>query len=230
MQQLDKNIWIVEGETVSFYSFPFSTRMTIVRLDDGRLWIHSPIRISDDLQYQIDQLGSVAFLVAPNHLHHLFLREWQIAYPSAMTLGTQQVINKRKDLNFDRVLDSNTSLPWGESLAHRFFTGSSAMQESVFLHHASGTLIVTDLIENFEPSKLTPFQRRIGKLVGIVAPNGKMPIDWCLTFSFNKREAREHIKAILAWQPKRIVMSHGNIVEQQAEQFLTRSFSWLNPL
>ncbi|MDA0147401.1 DUF4336 domain-containing protein [Vibrio sp. LaRot3] len=230
MQQLDNNVWIVEGEVVSFYSFPFSTRMTIVRLDDGRLWIHSPIRISDELQHRIDKLGTVAFLVAPNHLHHLFLREWQVAYPLAMTLGTQQVINKRKDLKFDRVLDSDTLLPWGESISHLFFTGSPAMQESIFFHQPSSTLIVTDLIENFEPSKLTPFQRCVGRLVGIVAPNGKMPIDWRFTFSFSKREAREHVSAILAWQPKRIVMSHGNIVEQDAVAFLTRSFSWLNPL
>ncbi|GAK88043.1 hypothetical protein JCM19238_5653 [Vibrio ponticus] len=77
------------------------------------------------------------------------------------------------------------------------FTGSAVMQESVFFHQASRTLIVTDLIENFAPQHFSPLQRNIAKVVGILAPNGKMPLDWRLTFQFNKAEAKAIWRAYL---------------------------------
>lgn len=60
MIEIDSNLWVFNGGNVSFLSFPFSTRMTVVRLSDGRLWVHSPVELSSSLQQQIDELGEVA--------------------------------------------------------------------------------------------------------------------------------------------------------------------------
>lgn len=68
--------------------------MTVVRLSSGDLWVHSPIKLSESIAEQIDSLGSVKYLIAPNHLHHLFLSEWIAAYPNAEVLGTSEVIKK----------------------------------------------------------------------------------------------------------------------------------------
>lgn len=227
MIEIDSNLWVFNGGNVSFLSFPFSTRMTVARLSDGRLWVHSPIELSSSLQQQIDELGEVGYLVAPNHLHHLFIQQWQEQYPDALTYGTAQVIKKRQDLKFENCLAASSQLPWADDIDHLLFTGSAVMQESVFFHQASRTLIVTDLIENFAPQHFSPLQRNIAKVVGILAPNGKMPLDWRLTFQFNKAEAKAHMARILAWQPQRIVMAHGEMIEQDADTFLRRSFNWL---
>ncbi|GAK88042.1 hypothetical protein JCM19238_5652 [Vibrio ponticus] len=37
--------------------------------------------------------------MAPNHLHHLFIQQWQEQYPDALTYGTAQVIKKDKILS-----------------------------------------------------------------------------------------------------------------------------------
>ncbi len=42
LEQIGDEIWIVEGEPVSFYGFPYLTRMAIVRLSNGDLWVWSP--------------------------------------------------------------------------------------------------------------------------------------------------------------------------------------------
>lgn len=47
-----------------------STRMTVVRLGDGTLWVHSPVPLAPDLRAQVRTLGDVAWIVAPNRYHH----------------------------------------------------------------------------------------------------------------------------------------------------------------
>ena len=73
MHSLGKNISYIDGDSVRFYTLPYTTRMVVIRLADGSLWLHSPIQFTSDLAKQIDALGEVRYLVAPNKLHHLFL-------------------------------------------------------------------------------------------------------------------------------------------------------------
>ncbi|OLQ90817.1 hypothetical protein BIY21_02050 [Vibrio ponticus] len=230
MIEIQPNLWIFNGGNVSFLSFPFSTRMTVVRLAGGDLWLHSPIELNEEVRQQVDSLGTVRYLIAPNSLHHLFIKQWQEAYPQAFTYGTAQVVNKRQDLTFENCLAQSAIFPWQEEIEHLLFTGSSVMEESIFLHKHSQTLIVTDLIENFDPQHFKPLQRNIAKAIGILAPEGKMPLDWRITFMFNKPLAREHLAQIIAWQPERIILAHGKIIESNAVAFLQRSFGWLGAI
>lgn len=227
MKELGSGIWIFEGGVVSFFAMPYSTRMTVVRLSTGQLWIHSPIALTPALRLEIDALGDVAYLVAPNALHHLFLGDWQQVYPRAKSYGTEEVIQKRQDLRFDGELNAADHYPWGEEIEQVLFTGSKAMEECVFFHKASGTLVVTDLVENFSPNVFKPWQRVLARGVGILAPNGKMPVDWRLSFMFGKKEARGHLQHILGWCPKTVVMAHGEVIENDGVDFLKKSFDWL---
>ena len=81
--KIDEHIWIFNGSIVSFYGLPYSTRMTVVQLNNDRLWIHSPEKLNEDLRTELDGLGKVEYLISPNKLHHLFLSEWISTYPNA---------------------------------------------------------------------------------------------------------------------------------------------------
>ncbi|MCW8331536.1 DUF4336 domain-containing protein [Photobacterium sp. SDRW27] len=225
MKRLAKDLWIFDGETVSFYCCPFTTRMTVIRLHNGDLWLHSPITYSEELAARLAELGNVKYLVAPNHLHHLYLPEWIEHYPEASLSGTDEVIRKRDDLHFAHSLNAEQEWPWREEIDQLLVSGSTLMQECVFFHRPTRTLIVTDLIENFPPEHFTGWQRLLAKSAGILAPNGKTPLDWRL--SFKKAEVQEHIREVNNWQPDRIVMAHGDIVRQDASEFLQRSFRWV---
>jgi len=227
MRNLAENIWIFDGQAVPFLCFPFSTRMTVIRLADATLWVHSPIKLTPVIEEQLQQLGKVKYLIAPNHLHHLFLAQWQTCYPEARCYGTDEVIEKRADLSFHGSLNKVTLWPWQNEIEQVLFSGSKMMQECVFFHRTSKVLIVTDLIENFSGKTFNRWQRGIAKIVGILAPNGKMPLDWRLTFLFNKPKARKHMTVIDNWQAKVIVMAHGEIVTLHAQAFLKRAFNWL---
>ena len=47
LKEVDQNIWIVDGDLIQMdmkiFKLPFQTRMTVIKLNDGKLWIHSPI-------------------------------------------------------------------------------------------------------------------------------------------------------------------------------------------
>lgn len=227
MKKLAHELWIFDGEPVQFLGLPFTTRMTVVRLTNGELWVHSPIQLSALLVEQIESLGCVKYLIAPNHLHHLFLSEWVAAYPSAEVYGTREVIKKRSDISFDGSLNNPQTWAWCKDIEQELFSGSPIMEECVFYHKGSSTLIVTDLVENFSGEDFNYWQRAVARGVGILAPNGKMPIDWRLSHMFGKQEARKHFNRILAWKPQILVMSHGEIIMENAEEFLVRAFKWL---
>ncbi|SSY92978.1 Uncharacterised protein [Aggregatibacter aphrophilus] len=77
------------------------------------------------------------------------------------------------------------------------------MQETMFFHRLSRTLILADLIENFETDKFgSCLWANIMKLTGISSPDGKAPADWRATFK-DKTAARESLAQILAWQPEK---------------------------
>jgi hypothetical protein len=223
VQPVRDDIWVVDGPSVQFFGMPYPTRMTLIRLADGGLFVHSPIALDEPLAEEIVGLGAPRYLVAPNRLHHLFVAEWAARFPNARIYAAPGMASKLTGLEV-AALDSSEPPPWRDEIDQLTFSGSPLMQEVVFLHRASRTLIVADLIENFDPATLTLGQRLLGRLAGVLAPRGSMPRDWRLSFiGRGRRIARECALAILAWQPEAVLMAHGRVVTVGATPFLRQA-------
>src|SRR5262245_17012559 len=80
MKQLAPSMWVVE-RTQAFGGFEIGTRMTVTRLGDGALFVHSPVSLTSELRERMDRLGAPRFAVSPNRLHHLYAGEWVSAFP-----------------------------------------------------------------------------------------------------------------------------------------------------
>jgi hypothetical protein len=64
-------------------------RSLVVRLADGRVAVHSPIRgLGRRAHDALAAIGAPAFLIAPNHFHNLGLREYAAAYPGASVIAS----------------------------------------------------------------------------------------------------------------------------------------------
>jgi len=227
LKKLDTNIWISDGDAVSWYGMPYTTRMTIVKLRDERLWVHSPGKIIDEMMTEVKSLGQVSYLVSPNKIHHLFINDWINIFPNAISYSSPGLRDKRKDISFDKDLSDSPEKEWEEEIDQIIFKGSSVMEEVVFFHKKSETLILTDLIENFHPDHFSGYNKILAKITGIVSPNGKTPIDWRASFIFGKKEARKSLLKILSWKPKKIVISHGECIYSNATEFILKSFKWV---
>ena len=179
LQQLGENFWIAEGPIVDFFSFPYPTRMAVVRLAAGALWIWSPIALTDSLRAELAVLGRPAHIVSPNKLHHLFMGDWASEFPGARLCGLPSVIRKRPGLKFTGVLSDEPPKDWRGEIDHAVFRGSLFMDEIVFFHRASRTALFADLIENFSMEFLrnTPrwqgWKTTYARLGGITEPVGR---------------------------------------------------------
>ena len=230
LQKLADDIWLAEGGIVSFYGFPYPTRSVIVRLGGPDLWIWSPVALSPALRDSIDAIGSVAHLVSPNKIHHLCLGDWKAAYPAAQLWGPLSTIEKRTDLAFAAPLRDDPPPAWASHLQQAWFRGSFVMDEIVFCHRASRTVIIADLIENFSEGFLRQYwswwQRPLARLDGITTHSARAPLEWRLSF-FDRAPARAARDKMLAWNAERVVMAHGEWQPSNGRAFLARSFSWL---
>jgi len=229
------NIWIVDGDVIKMnfgpIKAPFTTRMTIVKLKSGKLWIHSPIDATPALFEDVDKLGQVEYLISPNKLHYAYIEKWQKQYPAALTFASPSVEKRAKkqgySIKFHEDLQNSAPDDWANEIDQLIFVGSTVVQEVVFFHKASKTLILTDLIENFEPEKVdSGFWRFVMKCGCITAPNGSTPVDFRSTFT-NRKVARKCLEKILAWEPEKIIIAHGKWFESDGVNELERAFKWL---
>ncbi len=230
VEEIGDGIWLAEGEIVSFYGFPYPTRSVVVRLTNGDLWIWSPVRLTDDLSDAIENLGTVRHLVSPNKIHHLYLQDWKARYDGADLWGPQSTIKKRSDLSFREPLTDTTPNDWLPDMDQAWFHGSFAMDEIVFLHRPSKTVILADLIENFTPGFLRQhwswWQRPLAKLDGITSTNPGAPREWRLSF-IHRAQARLARDKVLGWPCERVVMAHGEWQRANGHAFFSRALNWL---
>ena len=139
LKKIADNFWIVDGEEVlmnfKLFKVPFSTRMTVIRLQNGGLWVHSPIKPSDNLLFEIKQLGEVKHLIAPNVLHYSYINEWHELFPEAevwLASGVQKRAGKSgMNLYYGHELEKAN---WNEEICFTTFEGSFYVKEVVFFN------------------------------------------------------------------------------------------------
>lgn len=231
LKSIGDGIWIVDGPSIRFYGIAFSTRMTVVQLQNGDIWLHSPTKICNALRAEIIALGPVTHLIAPNWIHYAYIREWQAAFPMARAYAAPGVAARAKkhgmDIRFDEDLRQTAPQAWGGQIEQMIVEGSKVHREAVFLHAASRTLILTDLIENFEAKNMSWGMRILTRMAGIQDPDGQMPRDMRMTFSKHQDQLKAAIERMIDWGPKRIILAHGRCYDKDAIAELKRAFRWL---
>lgn len=230
LKPVDRNIWIVDGPAVRFYGMPFPTRATLIRLENGDLWVHSPTHMTEDLRAEVAALGPVAHLVAPNWIHYAFVQSWQAAFPGCTAWAAPGVAERAAKrgvvIAFDHDLGDEAEADWAGEIDQMIVEGSRVHREVVFFHRASKTLILTDLIENFEPAKLPWWMRPLVRLAGIADPKGGMPRDMRVTFAGHHPQLRAAVERMIGWGPERVILAHGRWFETGGVAELRRAFAW----
>lgn len=227
------DVWIADGPVIRFgprgLKMPFSTRMTLIRLPGDALFIHSPTPLVATLAQEIGAIGRPAWLIGPNRLHYWWIPQWHSAFPEARAYVAPRVLEQAAGrLDFATApLDCDRGYPWDEQIATLPVAGSY-MTEVVFFHRASRTLVLTDLIENFERERLhSPLMRLLTKLGGVLDPDGRMPYDMRLTFRKRKPELRAAVERMIEWNPQRILLAHGRWYAHGGVEELRRAFRWI---
>ena len=229
LEQIHDALWVSEGKIVSFFGIAYPTCSVIARLENGELWVWSPVKLTAELRTEVDRLGLVRHLVSPNKLHHLYLSEWKAAYPEAQLWGPQSTIKKCADLKFTEALKDSPPSEWFADIDQAWFRGSFAMDEIVFLHRPSGTAIVADLIQTFSDHFLREhwgWWRFLARLDGLTQDQACAPLEWRLSF-LNRALARQARDKVLGWNCRCVIVAHGEWPRANGNAFLAKSFRWL---
>ncbi len=216
-----EDVWL-ETREARFLGVETGTRMTVVRLRDGGLFIHSPIAIDAAMRAEIDALGEVRSVVAPSLFHHLHLAGWMAAYPKAVFGACPGLEWKRADLAFTCVLGDQPHSLWAGELEQVYFS-SRRENEVDFYHVKSKTMICADALLNLSSHPLLT-TRICARIVGNIAPG----IGHLERFMIrDRRLARRQADRILEWDIDKIALAHGGLVQHSGGEVMRHAYAWL---
>lgn len=226
LAEFGPSIYTAEGPTVSFYGFPYPTRMAVVRLSDGSAWVWSPVALSDELARAVEDIGPVQHIVSPNKIHHLFLAEWGTRWPEAKVYAPPGLAQRKPELRFDAELGDEADPAWAADIDQTIFRGSLAMEEVAFFHRASRTAIICDLIQRHPASSTKGWKGMLMRLDSLVGKNGSTPREWRATF-LRRGPARDARDRVLAWGAERLLIAHGECAQTDATAIISRALRWI---
>ncbi|MBK8407829.1 MAG: hypothetical protein IPL19_07550 [Sandaracinaceae bacterium] len=204
--------------------FYLPVRSTLLRLDDGSLLMISPLRIDDALAARVDALGPISHIVAPSNLHHLFVGEAAVRWPSARVLLPSGLPAKLARLGRAVPLHSVLPADLPSGVQGVLLDGVPAMGETVFFHAASRTLVVTDLVFHV----LAPEGLLTGLILRMVGAHRVLAQSRALRLLTRDREAaRASLEQVLALDFTRLVMAHGAVVDVDAKARLRGALHYM---
>ena len=220
------SLYVADGPTVSFFGFPYPTRMAAVRLADANVWVWSPIALTDELAHAIEQVGAVRHIVTPNKLHHLFLAQWAERWPQACLYAPPGLARRMPNLRFDAQLQDAPQAAWAADIDQVIFRGSFAMEEVVFFHKASRTAIFGDLIQRHARGSMSYLKDLLMRFDGLVGERGSTPREWRASF-LDRKSARRARQKVIDWKADRLLIAHGENVTQRASDVIADALDWI---
>jgi hypothetical protein len=225
LQNLAPNLWVGE-RPLKLIVGDIGTRMSVVRLADGGLFLHSPVRLDAETRRALDGLGPVRAVVAPSKVHHFFVGDYVTAYPDARFYGAPGLAEKRPDLQFHGVLSDEPAAEWRGEIDQHVFRGAPGINEVVFFHAPSRTLLLTDLAFNVPVNPTAaPRARFFYWLVGAAGRFGPHRI--VRVMIRDRAAARTSVERILQWDFDRVILTHGEVLETGGHQRFASAFAFL---
>jgi hypothetical protein len=225
LERLDEGLWVAT-RPLPLAVGDVGTRMSVLRLPEGDLILHSPVSLDPALRAALDAIGRVRWVVGPSRVHHLFLGDYASAYPGAELWGAPGLAEKRRDLRFHRVLDGAPVPEWRGCVEVRLFEGAPTLNEVVFLHRPSRTLLLTDLAFNVQRGP----RNRARFFHWLVGATGRFGPHRIVRLAIRDRAAaRRSLAAILAWDFERVVVTHGDVLAHGGREALRKGFAFLGP-
>lgn len=211
--------------------------MATVLLQDGTIWVHSPVALDSPLQAALRGMGEVRHIVTPNTEHQKYAADWIRAFPEATSYACPGLRERKPEVGWDETIGASVTTgdhpvwsdvcppAWNDEFhvcwmdAERGpFMDRPFFSEVVFCHRPSRTLIVSDLWWNYPgDSEATPRGTRLWK-----AAMDKIYAPFYNTFMQQHPTFHSRLQLILSWDWDAIMPCHGFPVTEDAKGVLAR--------
>ena len=207
-----EGLWVVDRQ-LALLGLRLPARMTVVRLPDGGLFLHSPVWLDAAARAALDAWGEVRAIVAPNSFHYRFAAALKEAYPRAELFLAPGLAARRPELPPGTVLGETVPPAWSAVMDQLVFGPVRGLAEVVFFHRPTATLLLTDLVLHV-PRLESLWERFVWRWGMGVGPTPGPSRTVRLTLLSDRAIAVNALGRIAAWPFERVVMTHGEIVER----------------
>src|SRR5450755_1245387 len=208
LSRLDDNLLSVTGN-LHMPVGDVQRRMTVVRLESGKLVIYSAIALDEAEMRALEEFGEPSFLIVPNDIHRMDAKIWKDRYPELTVIAPAGVQKRVKEV----VRVDHTSFDFADART-RFVTvpGTEEHEAALVVKTWSGTtLVVNDLIWNLNDRP--GFGGWLFRIMGFTGSAPRIPTVVELREIKDKHALRRQLEA---WARipdlNRIIVSHGDIV------------------
>jgi len=232
LRQLDTALWVNEV-AFTLLGINFGNRMTCIQLADNTFWLHSPTCYDQTTHQQIKTKGQINYLVAPNLMHNLFIMDWKAYDAAAHVVAPARAKKVQPDILLETMCDETLDKTHDKTTEQKVIqgvdgeiscipiNGMPALQEYAFVHHASKTLILTDLAFNFG-KEVTAWTRLL--LMAYGAYNKFSPTFLIRALIKDKDAFSKSLKKIALQDFDRIIISHGRIIESNGKMVFNQAY------
>ncbi|KAK3675791.1 hypothetical protein LTR78_004432 [Recurvomyces mirabilis] len=247
--------------TIKIFSAPFlrvgrikvGGRGTIVQLASGNLAVFSPVALTDAVKSEVASFGNgqIKYITALDKEHHIFLEPWHKAFPDAVVIGPEPLLESRAKQGYSnftkdvwRVFPINAEGKAAFTISEEFdrefeyeYVSAHANHELVFHHKPTRTLIEADLMFNLpatEQFSRTGVSATSGILTRIVnainTTHGsaiwQKRLLWYALSASDRTGFNRSMGKIAGWDFDRIVPCHGDVIEKGGKWVFEKVFSW----
>lgn len=223
LRPLSDGFW-VHAVPYRAMGMPLGRQLVVVRLPDGGLWIHSPVPMTPELRRELTALGPVRHVVGPNLWHDECLREFQAEHPDALFHAAPGLAEQKRDVRFGAELSDIPHPDWAGVLEQHLVRGMPAMNEIVFHHRPSRSLILADLAFNLGPEGPRWFAWMM-RAYGAWGRFGPTRLEKLMMR--DRAAVRASLDRILEWDFQRVIVGHGRNIEMDAKQRFREAFAFL---
>jgi hypothetical protein len=221
--ELAPGVWSLERRLRMPGGPRLPARTTLLRLGSGGLLVVSPPPVEAGGLEDLDRLGVVEEVLAPNSFHYLNTRGFVARYPRARLRLAPALSQRVPGLPPGDELTDARPASWDGAVEHAILGPLRGLSEVALFHRPSATLVLTDLafhMVSFE----SPLERVFWRLSGI--PRGFGPSRTARWFLLrDRRAAAAFLERVLAWPFRRVVVAHGEPLEAQDAGAFRRAFA-----
>jgi hypothetical protein len=218
-------IWVTE-RPIWFSGVRLRSKTTVVRLAGGALWVHSPCAPTEEICAELDKLGEVRWIVVPNRFHHLQTPAAAARYPRASVVGPKSAQARNSQVRLTMSADDPAYIRATPDLSSIPLQAAPFLDETVFFHAASGSLIAADLLMSACARDHWTW-RTAARIWGRYEKVGTPP-DVRLRVPASRAVA-ESIAQMRALPLERILVAHADAITERPAEQLAEAWSFAVP-
>ncbi len=149
IEKLTENVWRVEG---ALPHFSMRRVMTVARLSDGRLVIHSAIALDEPSMRAIEAWGTPTFLLVPHSRHRMDAPRYKARYPSLRVLATRGVVEKAREVV--KVDGTYEDFPADDTVRLEMLHGVKDAEGAMIVRSLDGvTVVLNEVVFDLKPRR-----------------------------------------------------------------------------